>query len=142
MQVSFKDRYLNFKGRFGLGDKWLALGFSLFLSITFLGSLALASNVDQVPRPLGILLLLVVVISAITWVIVGVASCVKRLHDFNVSGWWYLAVLLLYCIPFLGLIPFVGMHFIRGTVGTNRYGDDPHTRPPRLGPGSHLRAQN
>ncbi len=50
------------------------------------------------------------------------ASCVRRLHDRNRSGWCVL----------LGLIPVVGWSwlfieagFVRGTHGRNRFGPDP-----------------
>jgi uncharacterized membrane protein YhaH (DUF805 family) len=47
---------------------------------------------------------------------------VKRLHDLNKTGWWYL----FYVIPGAGWIwSFVELGCLRGTVGANRYGPDP-----------------
>jgi uncharacterized membrane protein YhaH (DUF805 family) len=50
---------------------------------------------------------------------------VKRLHDLNMSGWFYWLSL----IPLVNLIFGLYMLFARGTVGPNRYGPDPRDRP-------------
>ena len=52
---------------------------------------------------------------------VGFSLGVRRCHDVEKSGWWLL----------LGLIPYInvawGLYLIfkRGTIGQNKYGDDP-----------------
>lgn len=52
---------------------------------------------------------------------VGFSLGVRRCHDMDKSGWWLL----------LGLIPYInvawGLYLIfkRGTIGQNKYGDDP-----------------
>jgi uncharacterized membrane protein YhaH (DUF805 family) len=43
---------------------------------------------------------------------------IRRLHDFNVSGWW----LLLIFIPFFGVLWDVALFIIPGSQGDNRYG--------------------
>ena len=44
---------------------------------------------------------------------------VKRLHDIDLSGWWYL----LFMIPFIGIVfALVICGFMPGTKGENRYG--------------------
>lgn len=43
---------------------------------------------------------------------------ISRLHDFNVSGWW----LLLMLVPLLGKIWLIAIYFIPGTSGENRFG--------------------
>ena len=51
---------------------------------------------------------------------------VKRLHDHNKSGWWCL----IYFIPIAGWVwALIECGFLRGTVGDNRYGPLPTTRP-------------
>jgi uncharacterized membrane protein YhaH (DUF805 family) len=69
-------------------------------------------------------------------IIPGVALQVRRLHDLGVSGWWYLAYVVIG--PALTLVPNVGdsfrglislgwivWMFFPGTKGPNQYGDDP-----------------
>ena len=55
-----------------------------------------------------------------------IAQDVKRLHDGDKSGW--LVVLLL--IPIVNFILGLYMLFADGTVGPNRYGNDPKNRMP------------
>lgn len=44
---------------------------------------------------------------------------VKRLHDFDASGWWILALL----IPGIGWLWGLAIFFIPGTEGANRFGE-------------------
>lgn len=53
------------------------------------------------------------------------AVMVKRWHDRGKSGWWMLVGL----VPYLGWVwALVELGFIRGTIGPNRYGQDPLAR--------------
>lgn len=49
------------------------------------------------------------------------AVTVRRVHDTNVTGWAALAQF----IPYIGLLVMFVHMSIPGTVGPNRYGDDP-----------------
>ncbi len=53
------------------------------------------------------------------------ALYVKRWHDRDRSAWWFLTIL----IPFVNLGFMVWIiveaYFLKGTDGTNRFGDDP-----------------
>ena len=52
----------------------------------------------------------------------SLAINVKRLHDRDKSGWWYLLMFL----PLIGpLWLFVELGFLAGSTGTNDYGPDP-----------------
>jgi len=51
----------------------------------------------------------------------SIAVQVKRWHDLDKSGWWVLANL----VPIIGGLIFIGIGFIRGTRGNNRFGSDP-----------------
>ncbi|NDV02067.1 DUF805 domain-containing protein [Pseudoroseicyclus tamaricis] len=46
---------------------------------------------------------------------------VRRLHDFDKSGWWWW----LWVIPLVGAIVLIVWLSSKGTVGPNRYGRDP-----------------
>lgn len=59
---------------------------------------------------------------------------VKRCHDRNKSGWFYLIAL----IPFVGIWYLVETGFLKGTEGDNKYGHDPldsitDARPKEIG---------
>ena len=71
---------------------------------------------------LMIILGLVFFIFCILLIIPGLGVACRRLHDLNLSGW----LLLLYFVPFInsivGIVFFVMLYFIPGTIGSNQYG--------------------
>ena len=61
-------------------------------------------------------------------VIYWITICVlgKRWHDRNKSAWWILIAF----IPIIGALWFlIECGFLKGTVGPNRFGDDPAKLP-------------
>jgi len=61
-------------------------------------------------------------------IIPSIAVVVRRLHDRDMSGWWYLGLVLVSWIPFVGFIAsiaFLVLMFLPGTPGPNRFGPDP-----------------
>ena len=70
---------------------------------------------------LGIISCLLLVVFALVTIVPSLAVLVRRLHDTDRSGWYFL----------MGLIPFVGglillyFYFSDGSVGKNNYGNDP-----------------
>jgi uncharacterized membrane protein YhaH (DUF805 family) len=57
-----------------------------------------------------------------------IAVTVRRLHDRDMSGWWYLGFIVLSFIPLVGFIvsiAFLVIMFLSGTPGPNRFGEDP-----------------
>ncbi|MCL2520969.1 MAG: DUF805 domain-containing protein [Spirochaetaceae bacterium] len=58
-------------------------------------------------------------------IIAFIAAGVKRLHDFNKSGWW----LLLICIPIAGqFLMLYWFFFKKGDAGDNRFGPNPQVK--------------
>ena len=61
----------------------------------------------------------------------NLAVIVRRLHDRNLSGWWYGGLLIGSFIPFINILAGIGiivmyvMFLLPGTPGPNRYGPDP-----------------
>ena len=51
----------------------------------------------------------------------SIAVGVKRCHDRNRSGWFFVLLL----IPVLNIWPLVELFFLKGTNGSNKFGDDP-----------------
>jgi uncharacterized membrane protein YhaH (DUF805 family) len=61
-------------------------------------------------------------------IIPSIAVVVRRLHDRDMSGWWYLGFILASMIPIVGIIAGIAMQvllLLPGTVGPNRFGPDP-----------------
>lgn len=50
-----------------------------------------------------------------------IAVSARRLHDRNMSGWWFLGCLL----PILGNFIILALMIPKGTSGSNQYGPDP-----------------
>lgn len=74
-------------------------------------SLKVASVVD---------ILLYILMIPIVWI--SIATTVKRFHDRNKSGWWYLIAV----VPVIGFFWIViECGFMRGTIGANNFGEDP-----------------
>lgn len=78
------------------------------------------------------LLVFILIIALIILIFIGdLTLSVRRLHDLNLSGWWYLPIAVLNILPdifILNLIElcfYIFLVFKRGTVGENRYGADP-----------------
>jgi len=65
---------------------------------------------------------------ALAILIPSIAVVVRRLHDRDMSGWWYLGVVVASMIPFVGFIAgiaFLVLMLLPGTPGPNRFGPDP-----------------
>lgn len=54
----------------------------------------------------------------------GIAVAVRRLHDIDKSGWWYLLIF----VPVLGWIALLVFFCRDGTPSANRFGEDPQGR--------------
>lgn len=71
---------------------------------------------------------LLFVVWALAIFIPSTAVAVRRLHDRDMSGWWYAGFLVASFIPFIGLIAsiaFIVIMALPGTTGPNRFGPDP-----------------
>lgn len=58
----------------------------------------------------------------------SIAVTVRRFHDRNMSGWFFLLFLVLSLIPFVGFLVSLGMLVLmclEGTRGPNKFGPDP-----------------
>jgi uncharacterized membrane protein YhaH (DUF805 family) len=80
------------------------------LQVNKVGSVLFGINFEWL-TVIGVLLMLIGILCA----------NISRLHDINKSGWYLVAG----CIPLVGLILLLYMLFRAGTVGSNKYGDEP-----------------
>lgn len=86
------------------------------------------SSVEDSLTTGSIALLIIGGIIYLALIIPFIAVTVRRFHDYNLSGWWVLAVFLLSMIPFVGIVAGIGMLVIcclKGTQGPNKFGNDP-----------------
>ena len=116
-----KNNYANFNGRARRKEYWMftlintiiisALYFIVFSSIDY-------STGEM--SGLGSVVSVLVIVYALAIFVPSIAVCVRRLHDTDKSGWFFL----LNFIPFGGLVVFVFM-CLDGTLGNNRFGSNP-----------------
>ena len=56
----------------------------------------------------------------IFFIIASTCLVIRRLHDVDKSGWWYLII-----FTIIGMIPLLIWYCSKGTDGDNRFGKDP-----------------
>lgn len=111
------SEYITFTGRAARSELWWFVLFIFLgnLVFSFLDRMLFGSGMDgQQVSILGALFSLAVFLPSI-------AVGVRRLHDLDKSGWWYLLIL----IPLLGALILIFFFVQKGTTGPNRFGEDP-----------------
>ena len=122
----FKN-YINFSGRATRSEFWY---WTLFVSIVLIliaileASFFVATISDDGAHPTGQVSFYGTPITSI-WALgtflPGLAVAVRRLHDTDRRGWWYLIGL----IPLVGSIILIVFYCLEGTSGENRFGPNP-----------------
>ena len=134
-------RYLDFDGRSSRKEFWMFWLLNLIVyAVLFaigLSGFPLAAILSDDPNnfagapemgTLTIISLILLGIWTVVMLIPSVAVTVRRLHDRNISGWWYLGLIVLSLIPLVGFgaaIAMLVLVVLPGTPGPNQYGDDP-----------------
>ena len=117
VELTWKQILWSFEGRIPRRTYWAGIG--IWLGIVMVVGL-FAALLVQARAPGALLLLLLPLLVLYIWS--ALALQIKRWHDRNKSG----AMVLINLIPYVGGIwTFVECGCLRGTVGTNSYGNDP-----------------
>lgn len=147
MIMPFK-RYFDFEGRSRRMEFWmfqlLNFAIAMILMFPFISSVFSGAMADPVAYAeddsaamvaamsgigtIGMAGLGLYGIYALVALIPSIAVTVRRLHDRDMSGWWYLGLIVASLIPlvgFLASIAFLVLMFMPGTPGPNRFGEDP-----------------
>ncbi|MFT4000386.1 MAG: DUF805 domain-containing protein [Rhizobium sp.] len=132
VRTVLQQKYATFSGRASRSEYWWFQLFYILLLLAygliggFLAGL-LSDNHDG-PSALVIIVAIVGGIIVLALILPQIALQVRRFHDRNISGWWYLGLIILSMIPYLGIIPAIAIFVInvlRGTEGPNKFGADP-----------------
>jgi uncharacterized membrane protein YhaH (DUF805 family) len=137
--MSWVHLLFSFRGRISRGKYWLAVLISLIFIILWLLIPMLAATAFITP-----ITFLIPLVGVIPLIISSVAVGIKRLHDRDKNGSW---LMLFYFFPAvldgigqsmgdsglnlsivsagISIWAFVEIGCLRGTIGPNRYGDDP-----------------
>jgi uncharacterized membrane protein YhaH (DUF805 family) len=125
IKAGFRN-YVNFSSRASRSEYWY---FVLFIALVFIVLSILDKSMDHISTdtastPALVLLFafaLVEIIVGLGIILPSISIAVRRLHDLDKSGWWYLLNL----VPLIGAIVLLVWYCMRGTVGNNRFGPDP-----------------
>ncbi|MBA6154002.1 DUF805 domain-containing protein [Gelidibacter maritimus] len=111
-----RDNYTNFNGRARREEYWMFVLFNFLFAIGIVIISGALANLTDVPAFIGLYFIYILAI-----IIPSLAVAVRRLHDINKSGWFYLVGL----IPLIGGIWLLVLFVTEGDVGPNNYGPDP-----------------
>lgn len=117
------NNYTNFNGRARRKEYWSfqLVNFIFILPIYLLTIFTMVSTNDgSSPSMLSFIPLGLILLYAFAIFIPSLAVAVRRLHDTDRSGWFFL----LSFVPLVSLV-MLYFYFSEGTMGTNNYGDDP-----------------
>ena len=109
VEICFRE-YFQFSGRAPRAEYWYFALFSIIVNVV-------SEIVAEFARGLHWLNLVV----SLALLLPGISVAVRRLHDIDRTGWWYLLIFL----PIIGWIILFIWACTRGTRGPNRYGADP-----------------
>ncbi|TFI56518.1 DUF805 domain-containing protein [Sphingomonas parva] len=109
----------DFQGRSTRTEYWLFM--LQIAAIAMVLVMLLVMLAGSLGEGIGAASLLVIIPFAFFAFIAGLSAAVRRLHDQDLSGWFYLINL----IPYLGGFIFLIMMLLPGTDGENRFGPNP-----------------
>ena len=135
MLLPFK-RYADFNGRSRRMEYWMfqVFNFIVLMAVGLIVGLVgyATGSFESGSSGPSTFLIIVLSILVLAWLAVflvpSIAVTVRRLHDRDMSGWWYLGAVVVGMVPFIGYIASIGftvLMFLPGTPGPNRFGPDP-----------------
>ena len=120
-------QYAVFSGRAGRKEYWrfspVQIGIAFALAMWLVAALPNEPGDNFRLRDLGAagLPFYVMMLYALATIVPTCAVTVRRLHDYDYSGWW----LLLGFIPYIGEAALFALLCFKGTAGDNRFGAAP-----------------
>ncbi len=129
IESALKQKDATFSGRASRSEYWWFVLFVILVAIVL--SLVMVAGMDFNTGEFGALGMLgggLLGIFYLGVLIPSLAVAVRRLHDRNMSGWWYLGFIALSFSPVVGFVASIAMLVIfclKGTDGDNRFGPDP-----------------
>ncbi|KTE17052.1 DUF805 domain-containing protein [Sphingopyxis sp. H115] len=115
-------RYADFSGRSQRMEYWMFTLFYLAMIVLLIGLAIFFGSPPGEDHTLAENYFLVVTgLFVVGTIIPSIAVTVRRLHDQDKSGWFYLISF----IPYIGGLVLLFFMCVDGTPGPNRYGPDP-----------------
>lgn len=112
-----RQKYVDFNGRAKRGEYWYFILFQVivYVALLILQTVCLGLGLSAIAGIFSIISLLFLVGTLLP----GISAAVRRLHDINKCGWFYLVGF----IPLIGFFILVYLLAQKGTEGPNKYGD-------------------
>ena len=125
-------KYANFNGRATRTEYWL---FSLLCMVIIVIPIFFGVIIGLIGQEIredamiiaGITVASIGVLLALAMMIPMIAVAIRRLHDTNRSGWFYL-LSVIPIVNYIGSIVLLVFYCLDGDVGANQYGADPKGR--------------
>lgn len=117
-------RYADFSGRSRRKEYWMFALLQLIIVIGLGGvvaAVAASMGAQDTSSALMTSVLFLILIVMLALIVPSIAVTVRRFHDQNKSGWFYLLAL----IPYAGGLILLIFMLFEGTRGSNRFGPDP-----------------
>lgn len=128
----FIEKYVTFSGRAPRSEYWYSLlGVTLLMLVLYGLAFATGTAEGLITGNMSggsMIFLAILGLVYLAMILPLIAVSVRRLHDRDMSGWWYLGVIIGSAIPFVGIVVSIGwivLCCLKGTDGENRFGSDP-----------------
>ncbi|WP_342077668.1 DUF805 domain-containing protein [Yoonia sp. SS1-5] len=137
VNTCLREKYATFKGRAPRSEYWWFFVFYMLVLLVPMLLLVLIGGGMSMMDPttgqgglniIGTILMVVMGIAMLAMIIPSIAVVVRRFHDRNMSGWWYLGLIVAGFIPFVGILASLAilvLMCLKGTDGPNNFGPDP-----------------
>jgi uncharacterized membrane protein YhaH (DUF805 family) len=113
----------NFKGRATRKEYWMFQLFIFIFFIVFLFAMTfIVGLMFQVSDKVGVNALLFASLLFLLFGLPNIALTIRRFHDLNKSGWWFLWILL----PYIGIFIVLFFMLLQGDINDNQYGKSPY----------------
>ncbi|MDE7396902.1 MAG: DUF805 domain-containing protein [Muribaculum sp.] len=113
---SFYNNYTNIEGRASRSAYWWVMLYQsvVLIPLAFIAGIGMGMN----STVLTVIACILIGVFSLVNIVPGITLAVRRLHDTNRSGWWYLINL----VPYIGAIWFIVLAILPSTPGENNYG--------------------
>lgn len=114
---SYFIRWNDFKGRSSRSEYWWA---TLFTYLVIILLQVVQVMLVQAESVLALLAMITILVFLLFLTIASFAVMVRRIHDVNRSGWWFLIY-----FTIIGIFVLLYWYVQKGDEADNRYGSDP-----------------
>lgn len=135
IRTCLKEKYATFSGRATRSEFWW---FQLFLYLVsfgmsfMVGLFSVGRERGQDIPPSVLAMAIISTLITLAMFLPAISGAVRRFHDRNISGWWFLGLFVALFVPIVNLLAVIAALVIfipAGTKGPNKFGPDPLNPP-------------